>query len=142
MATVAAYIVLNPVRAALCADPKEYRYCGYAEALAKGSAVACEKIRTILGLPETTSWEELLTEYRKHLFMRGALASTGRPLNWPRLKRSLNRRKANSRSRNGCAARFAILATASSWEVAPLWNRIASGSRKSSATSARVARRP
>ena len=75
VATVAAYIVLNPVRAALCADPKEYRYCGYAEALAKGSAAAQERLRTILGLPETTCWEELLTEYRKHLFMRGALAT-------------------------------------------------------------------
>jgi hypothetical protein len=30
---VAAYIELNPVRAGLCADPKDYRYCGYAEAL-------------------------------------------------------------------------------------------------------------
>ena len=40
VATVAAYIVLNPVRAGLCADPKEYRYCGYAEALAEGSAAA------------------------------------------------------------------------------------------------------
>ena len=75
VATVAAYIVLNPVRAALCADPKEYRYCGYAEALAKGSAAAQEKLRTILGLPETTSWKELLSEYRKHLFLRGALAT-------------------------------------------------------------------
>jgi len=59
----------------LCADPKEYRYCGYAEALAKGSAAAQERLRTILGLPETTCWEELLTEYRKHLFLRGALAT-------------------------------------------------------------------
>src|SRR5580693_9497111 len=75
VATVAAYIVLNPVRAALCADPKEYRYCGYAEALAKGSAAAQERLRTILGLPETTCWEELLTEYRKQLFLRGALAT-------------------------------------------------------------------
>ena len=76
-ATVAAYIVLNPVRAALCADPKEYRYCGYAEALAKGSAAAArEKIRTLLGLSETSSWEELLAEYRKHLFRRGALATS------------------------------------------------------------------
>jgi putative transposase len=82
MATVAAYIVLNPVRAALCADPKEYRYCGYAEALAKGSAAAQKRFSTILGLPETTCWEELMTEYRKHPFLRGVLAptSTGRPL--------------------------------------------------------------
>ena len=30
--TVAAYIDLNPVRAHLLQDPKEYRFCGYAEA--------------------------------------------------------------------------------------------------------------
>lgn len=32
--TMAAYIDLNPVRAGLCADPKDYRWCGYAEAVA------------------------------------------------------------------------------------------------------------
>ena len=31
--TVAAYIDLNPVRAKLVDDPKDYRFCGYAEAL-------------------------------------------------------------------------------------------------------------
>jgi len=76
LATVAAYIELNPVRAALCADPKDYRYCGYAEALAQGSALGHERIRTILGLPQTTSWEQLSREYRKHLFLRGAIATT------------------------------------------------------------------
>lgn len=76
LATVAAYIELNPVRAALCADPKEYRYCGYAEALVHGSALAHERIRTILGLPQTTSWEQLSREYRKHLFLRGAIATS------------------------------------------------------------------
>jgi putative transposase len=40
LAAVAAYIELNAVRAGLCADPKDYRYCGYAEALAKGSSLA------------------------------------------------------------------------------------------------------
>lgn len=32
--TMAAYIDLNPVRAGLVEDPKDYRYCGYAEAVA------------------------------------------------------------------------------------------------------------
>jgi REP element-mobilizing transposase RayT len=32
--TIAAYIDLNPVRAGLVDDPKDYRYCGYAEAVA------------------------------------------------------------------------------------------------------------
>ena len=31
--TMAAYIDLNPVRAGLVADPKDYRFCGYAEAV-------------------------------------------------------------------------------------------------------------
>lgn len=35
--TVAAYIDLNAVRAALVDDPKDYRFCGYAEAVAGGS---------------------------------------------------------------------------------------------------------
>jgi putative transposase len=76
---VAAYIDLNPVRAGLCSDPKEYRYCGYAEAVAKGSDVAHEGIRIILDLPQTTSRDELAREYRKHLFLRGAVASENHP---------------------------------------------------------------
>ena len=79
VATVAAYIDLNPVRAGLCTDPKDYQYCGYAEALARGSPEDQENLRIILDLPETTSWEELCREYRKHLFMRGALASKNHP---------------------------------------------------------------
>ncbi|MFU8847835.1 MAG: transposase [Opitutales bacterium] len=38
--TMAAYIDLNPVRAGLVADPKDYRFCGYAEAVA-GNKLAC-----------------------------------------------------------------------------------------------------
>jgi putative transposase len=33
---MAAYIDLNPVRAKICDDPKDYRWCGYAEAVAGG----------------------------------------------------------------------------------------------------------
>jgi len=33
---MAAYIDLNPVRAGICDDPKDYRWCGYAEAVAGG----------------------------------------------------------------------------------------------------------
>jgi putative transposase len=73
VAAVAAYIDLNAVRAALCVDPKDYRYCGYAEALSKGCASALEGIRTILGLGRDTPRKELLREYRKHLFDREAL---------------------------------------------------------------------
>jgi hypothetical protein len=109
---LAAYIDLNPVRAGLCADPKEYRYCGYAEALAKGAAGALEGIRVILGLPQTTSPEQLSAEYRKHLFLTGAVGTENNPpaFDLARRKRLLSRSRANSRSRNGCAARFGTLA--------------------------------
>ena len=34
--TIAAYIDLNPVRANICEDPKDYRWCSYADAVAGG----------------------------------------------------------------------------------------------------------
>jgi putative transposase len=40
LAAVALYIDLNPVRAGACADPKDYRFCGYAEALGANRAGA------------------------------------------------------------------------------------------------------
>jgi hypothetical protein len=73
VAAVAAYIELNPVRAGLCADPKDYRYCGYAEALAKGSSLAREGIRIVLGQSEAVSWKEVSQQYRKYLFVQGSL---------------------------------------------------------------------
>jgi putative transposase len=72
---IAAYIDLNPVRAGLCEDPKDYPYCGYGEAIAKGSALAHEGLRTILNLPPTASREEVEREYRKLLYLKGAVAS-------------------------------------------------------------------
>jgi REP element-mobilizing transposase RayT len=36
--TMAVYIDLNPVRAGLVEDPKDYRYCGYAEAVAQSGS--------------------------------------------------------------------------------------------------------
>ena len=44
--TMAAYIDLNPVRAGLVEDPKDYRFCGYAEAVA-GVIGAMQGIRHI-----------------------------------------------------------------------------------------------
>jgi putative transposase len=75
LAAVAAYIELNPVRAGLCADPKDYRYCGYGEALAKGSALAREGLRTVLGQPASLSWKDLSRQYRLYLLGKGSLPS-------------------------------------------------------------------
>jgi hypothetical protein len=48
--TMAAYIDLNPVRAGLVKDPKDYRWCGYAEALG-GSRRAQRGLCRALGKP-------------------------------------------------------------------------------------------
>ena len=79
VAAIAAYIDLNPVRAGLCEDPKDYRYCGYAESIAKGDAIAAEGMRTVLNLPQSASPEEVQREYRKLLYLKGAVASEKNP---------------------------------------------------------------
>jgi putative transposase len=76
---VAAYIDLNPVRAGLCTDPKDYRQSGYGEALGKGSSVAREGIRTILAQSETMSWTEVCQQYRVYLFLKGSLQTADKP---------------------------------------------------------------
>ncbi len=76
---IAAYIELNPVRAGLCEDPKEYRYCGYAEAMVRGSEIALEGIRTLLSLPQTASREEIERAYRQLLNLKDAEAREDNP---------------------------------------------------------------
>ena len=58
--TVAMYIDLNPVRAGIVEDPKDYRFCGYAE------AVAGKKLARmgILGFHGRTNWRKAHAEYR------------------------------------------------------------------------------
>ncbi len=48
--TMAAYIDLNPLRAGLVEDPKDYRWCGYAEAVG-GSKRARRGLCRTLGIP-------------------------------------------------------------------------------------------
>ena len=79
LAAMAAYIELNPVRAGLCADPKDYRYCGYAEAIAKGSSLARQGIRVVLGHSDAISWKEVSQQYRNYLFVHGSLNTKTRP---------------------------------------------------------------
>jgi putative transposase len=75
LSAVAAYIDLNPLRAGLCEDPKDYRYSGYAEAVAKNSTEAKYALAEALGFSPDTSWREICSEYRKLLFRTGAAAS-------------------------------------------------------------------
>jgi putative transposase len=61
--TIATYIDLNCVRAGLATDPKDYRFCGYAEAVA-GNAIAQAGLLSIFGGP----WFEAQATYRHWLF--------------------------------------------------------------------------
>ena len=69
--TMAAYIDLNPVRAGLVKDPKDYRWCGYAEALG-GSRRAQRGLCKAIGKP-VDGWQTAgaAEAYRCILFDEG-----------------------------------------------------------------------
>ena len=66
--TMAAYIDLNCVRAGLAEDPKDYRFCGYGEAVA-GLTMAQEGLMSVTGVG---NWTEAQAGYRQMLFGTGA----------------------------------------------------------------------
>jgi hypothetical protein len=73
LTTMAAYIELNPVRAGLCEDPKDYRYCGYAEAVGSGSDEIRFKAREGLAWimapgAADSNWRSVSAHYRKLIF--------------------------------------------------------------------------
>ena len=72
LATVAAYIDLNPFRAGLVNDPAEYRWCGYGEAVAGNQRARCGlliPVEAVLG--GSVGVNQVMAEYRKHLFLSG-----------------------------------------------------------------------
>jgi len=69
--TVAAYIDLNPVRAGTVDDPKDYRFCGYAEALAGRKHAE----NGILSIIESKYIDSALQDYRMILYGKGATIS-------------------------------------------------------------------
>jgi len=68
---VAAYVDLNPVRAGLVKDPKEYRWCGYAEAVA-GREVARQGLASF---HRSSEWSQVSREYREVLLVTSGTAS-------------------------------------------------------------------
>ena len=75
--TMAAYIDLNPVRAGLVDDPKDYRFCGYAEAVA-GQEKARNAYCFLTSGLYSVDPEEALATYRQLLFGKGAAPGVGR----------------------------------------------------------------
>lgn len=87
LVTMAAYIDLNPVRAGLVSDPKDYRWSGYGEAVA-GKRTAKEGLQTLVtalqgGQEEAVS--RCLEVYRTWVFREGdegreGINEAGKPL--------------------------------------------------------------
>jgi putative transposase len=75
LSLVAAYVDLNPVRAGFCADPKDYAWCGYAEALA-GHPMARAGLCRGMGKKD---WAAAARSYRLLLFERGRSGTTSSP---------------------------------------------------------------
>ncbi len=77
----AAYIDLNPVRAAIVKDPKEYRWSGYAEAVGgnelarDGLATACEISRN---RKTKDNWKSISRDYRKLIYCKGSSPAPGK----------------------------------------------------------------
>lgn len=74
--SVAAYIDLNPLRAGLCEDPKNYRFTGYSAALG-GDAFALKGLRRIFELcgisKKVESSRGILSAYRVLLYGKASL---------------------------------------------------------------------
>jgi len=68
--TVAAYIDLNPVRAGLVQDPKDYRFCGYAAALV-GQPVLRKGLMSCL---KPGDWKTAAADYRMGLFVTAGVS--------------------------------------------------------------------
>ena len=92
LATMAAYIDLNPVRAGMVGDPKDYRWCGYAEAVAGkkegrlGMSVVVEYLKG-----SGCKGEALFAAYRLWLFGLGE--ETGEAEDGGALKRGFSRKR-------------------------------------------------
>ncbi len=73
--TLASYIDLNAVRAGIVSDPQDYRFCGYAEAVA-GVKISREGLVRVMQSPngKSANWERLGKHYRHLLYQRGAKA--------------------------------------------------------------------
>ena len=65
---VAAYIDLNATRAGLVDDPKDYRWCGYAEAVAGGRAARRGLVKAMQQEKRYADWRHVKAAYRKVIF--------------------------------------------------------------------------
>ncbi len=67
-----AYVDLNPVRAKMVDDPKDYRYSGYGEAVG-GKSLARRGLESALGMARL-DWRGTQARYRRCLYAAGSVA--------------------------------------------------------------------
>lgn len=71
---MAAYIDLNPVRAGIVDDPKDYLYCSYAAAL--GGDQRCQQ--GLLRIMQMDCWTKASRQYRIYLMQQGQMERPGK----------------------------------------------------------------
>ena len=107
--TVAAYIDLNPLRAEMVNDPKDYRWCGYSEALAGKKAAQLGLLSVMQGVETVVpnvellgelskNWSEVMDQYRMVLAVDGIAADLDTaPIQGERKSKKYKKRKGFSR---------------------------------------------
>ncbi len=68
---MATYIDLNAVRAGIVKDPKDYRFCGYGEAMAGKKAARAGLVQIIESEGVSGGWREISSLYRKQIYIAG-----------------------------------------------------------------------
>jgi len=71
LATVAAYVDLNALRAGLVGDPKDYRFSGYGEAMGGSARARAGITKLMAGMGITGRWREVAAAYRRYLYEAG-----------------------------------------------------------------------
>jgi len=107
LATMAAYIDLNPVRAGIVEDPLEYEWSGYGEACA-GSRRAKRGICKALNHPQDLWEKKTLPRYRMFLFDEG-LEVEGKPENAKRRSGVTERARLKVQAEGGVLRRRVVL---------------------------------
>ena len=94
LSTMAAYIDLNAVRVGLVEDPRDYRFCGYGEALLRqgfggqAARAGIAHIAEILG--QAGNWAVQSRSYRKYLFIQaGTHTKKGRKVREEKIEQVL-----------------------------------------------------
>jgi len=108
LVTMAAYIDLNAVRAGIVEDPKEYRWCGYGEAVG-GGRVARKGLAVVTrSFGHGSEWRVVSRVYRKVLF--GAGEESGRDEHGRPLDRGFSKKKvAQVIAKNGKLSQYELL---------------------------------